>query len=93
MRFSRCMLSLTLSCRLVPDQMRFLISVLRTIIGYYFCLLFVIQAPVMGYVRNCLTFFCVLLLVAFLNRPSNGDDDDADEDDDSATAASYVLVA
>ncbi|VAI71394.1 uncharacterized protein LOC125519945 [Triticum urartu] len=74
-------------------SMRFLISVLRTIIGYYFCLLFVIQAPVMGYVRNCLTFFCVLLLVAFLNRPSNGDDDDADEDDDSATAASYVLVA
>uniref|UniRef100_A0A8R7QXW5 Uncharacterized protein n=1 Tax=Triticum urartu TaxID=4572 RepID=A0A8R7QXW5_TRIUA len=37
----------------------------------------------MGYVRNCLTFFCVF----------NGDDDDADEDDDSATAASYVLVA
>ncbi|KAF7107256.1 hypothetical protein CFC21_107905 [Triticum aestivum] len=71
-------------------SMRFLISVLRTIIGYYFCLLFVIQAPVMGYVRNCLTFSCVLLLVAFLNCPSNGANDDVD---DSATAASYVLVA
>ena len=69
--------------------MRFLISVLRTIIGYYFCLLFVIQAPVTGYVRN----YLVLLLVAFLNRPSNGDNDDVDEDDDSATAASYVFVA
>ncbi|KAF7099892.1 hypothetical protein CFC21_101472 [Triticum aestivum] len=73
-------------------SMRFLISVLRTIIGYYFCLLFVIQAPVTGYVRNYLAVFYVLLLVA-LNRPSNGDNDDVDEDDDSATAASYVFVA
>ncbi|KAM3194753.1 hypothetical protein ACQJBY_071042 [Aegilops geniculata] len=74
-------------------SMRFLISVLRTIISYYFCLLFVIEAPVMGYLRNYLAVFCVLLLVAFFNRPSNGDDDDVDEDDDSATAASYVFVA